>query len=213
MKKKRDTSEIERMGEADFAVESPLEEVPGKIADNEEKIKSENLEIRVEEVNIEELKKMLEEKKKEYDDIYDRLLRATADFENFKKRSEREKLDRIKFANEELIKDLLPVVDNLERALASSENTKDTEAIKRGIEIVLDQFIKILKKFGLNGYTSIGEKFDPNRHEAVEQVESTEHETNTIIDEFQKGYFLNGRLLRPALVSVTKYPEENLSSD
>jgi molecular chaperone GrpE len=213
MKKRREASKNDFAGAADFAVESPLEVVPGRSEESQKEMEQEKAEAEGEDVSIEELRKRLEEKEKEYEELYDRLLRATADFENFKKRSEREKLDRIKFAHEELMKELLPVVDNLERALASSEKTKDNEAIKKGIEIVLDQFLKTLKKFGLIGYASIGEKFDPHRHEAVEQVESTEHEANTVIDEFQKGYFLNGRLLRPALVAVTKHPDEPSSSD
>ena len=213
MKKKRGTPDVDNTDMADFAVESPLEEVSVKSAENEERVEAGKLAIREEALTIDELKKILEEKKKECGEIYDRFLRATADFENFKKRAEREKLDRIKFANEDLVRELLPVVDNLERALASSESSKDTESIRKGIEIVLEQFLKTLEKFGLVNYASLGEKFDPTRHEAVEQVESTEHEASTIINELQKGYFLNGRLLRPALVTVTKHPEEILSSD
>ena len=213
MKKKRDASEADNAGREDFAVESTLEEVSLKSAEHEKGVEAGKLEIREEALTVDELQKRLDEKKKEYEELYDRFLRATADFENFKKRAEREKLDRIKFANEDLARELLPVVDNLERALTSSESSKDTESIRQGIEIVLEQFLKTLKKFGLVSYASLGEKFDPTRHEAVEQVESTEHEASTIILEFQKGYFLNGRLLRPALVTVTKHPEEVLSSD
>ena len=213
MKKKRGTPDVDNAGMAGFAVESPLEEVPIKGTENEEGVEAGKLAIREEALTIDELQKRLDEKKKEYEELYDRFLRATADFENFKKRAEREKLDRIKFANEDLVRELLPVVDNLERALASSESSKNTESIRKGIEIILEQVLKTLKKFGLASYASLGEKFDPTRHEAVEQVESTEHEASTIINEFQKGYFLNGRLLRPALVTVTKHPEEVLSSD
>lgn len=213
MKKKRDASDVDNAGMEDFVVESPLEEVPLKSAENEQRVETGKLEIREETLTVDELQKRLDEKNKEYEELYDRFLRATADFENFKKRAEREKLDHIKFANEDLVRELLPVVDNLERALTSSESSKDTESIRKGIEIIMEQVLKTLKKFGLVSYASLGEKFDPTRHEAVEQVESTEHEASTIILEFQKGYFLNGRLLRPALVTVTKHPEEVLSSD
>lgn len=187
--------------------------------DNQERLMEKGLEETVreeiveEELSVEELKTRLAEKQEEYDKLYDRFLRVAADFENYKKRSEREKIERIRFANEELVKELLPVLDNLERAVAFSENSKDSEAIRKGVEIILDQFLKTLKKFGLNGYSSIGEKFDPTRHEAVEQVESTEYEANTVIEEYQKGYFFNGRLLRPALVAVTKSPEDFLPSE
>jgi molecular chaperone GrpE len=213
MKKKTGNVDRKNTAEKDFAVDSPLVEMQEVMAGEEEGGEKGKQEVRGEDLTIDELKKGLDEKKKEYEEIYDRLLRTTADFENFKKRAERERLEHIKFANEDLVRELLPVVDNLERALASLESAKDTEAIRKGIEIVLEQFYTILKKFGLTSYTSVGEKFDPTRHEAVEQVESTEHEANTVIDEFQKGYFLNGRLLRPALVTVTKHPEETLSSD
>ena len=213
MKKKRGTPDVDNTDMSGFAVESPLEEVPIKGTENEKGVEAGKLAIREEALTIDELQKRLDEKNKEYEDLYDRFLRATADFENFKKRAEREKLDRIKFANEDLVRELLPIVDNLERALASSESSKDTESIRKGIEIILEQVLKTLKKFGLISYASLGEKFDPTRHEAVEQVESTEHEASTIINELQKGYFLNGRLLRPALVTVTKHPEEVLSSD
>jgi molecular chaperone GrpE len=205
MKKKRDASDADNAGMEDFAVESTLEEVPIKRTENEKGVEAGKLEIREEALTVDELQKRLDEKKKEYEELYDRFLRATADFENFKKRAEREKIDHIKFANEDLVRELLPAVDNLERALTSS--------IRKGIEIILEQVLKTLKKFGLVSYASLGEKFDPTRHEAVEQVESTEHEASTIINELQKGYFLNGRLLRPALVTVTKHPEEILSSD
>jgi molecular chaperone GrpE len=213
MKKKRGTPDVDNTDMADFAVESPLEEVPIKGTEDEERVEAGKLAIREEALTIDELQKRLDEKNKEYEELYDRFLRATADFENFKKRAEKEKIDRIKFANEDLVRELLPIVDNLERALASSESSKDTESIRKGIEIILEQVLKTLKKFGLVSYASLGEKFDPTRHEAVEQVESTEHEASTIIHELQKGYFLNGRLLRPALVTVTKHPEEALSSD
>ena len=213
MKKKRDASDADNAGMEDFAVESPLEEVPIKSAENEKGVEARKLAIREEALTVDELQKRLDEKNKEYEELYDRFLRATADFENLKKRAEREKLDLVKFANEDLVRELLPAVDNLERALTSSESSKDTESIRQGIEIVLGQVLKTLKKFGLVSYASLGEKFDPTRHEAVEQVESTEHEAGTIIHELQKGYFLNGRLLRPALVTFTKHPEEALSSD
>jgi len=213
MKRRTKDSKLENTGEGEFTVESPLEEMPEKSLGDGGGEKEEKLEIEKKDFTIDELKKILEEKKKECEEIYDRLLRTTADFENFKKRAEREKLDYIKFANEDLLRELLLVVDNLERALVSSKDVKDNEAITKGIEMVVEQFFKILKKFGVTSFTSLGEKFDPSRHEAVEQVESTEHEVNTVIGELQKGYFLNDRLLRPALVTVTRYPDETISSD
>jgi len=153
----------------------------------------------------EELKKQLQAREKEAAENFDRLLRTQAEFENYKKRMERERTDTIKFCNENLIRDLLPIVDNLEMALKHGETSSpnNSKSLIEGVEMVLNQFMKSLEKFGVTSFSSVGEKFDPNRHEAMMQVESDEHETNSVISELQKGYFLNDRLLRPAKVTVT----------
>lgn len=157
-------------------------------------------------VKIKGLKEKLKEKEEEVKTIYDRLLRTQAEFENYKKRTEKEKSDLLKYANEEIIKELIHTVDNLEIAIKHARESNQSEGIIEGIEIILKQLLKSLERFGVKGFASVGEKFDPNRHEAVIQVESAEHEPNTIIAESQKGYFLHDRLLRPALVTVTKTP-------
>jgi molecular chaperone GrpE len=156
----------------------------------------------------EELKVQLHVKEKEAAENFDRLLRTQAEFENYKKRMERERADTIRFCNENLIRDLLPIVDNLEMALKHGENSSpnNSKSLIEGVEMVLNQFMKSLEKFGVTSFSSVGEKFDPNRHEAMMQVESDEHEINSVISEFQKGYFLNDRLLRPAKVTVTASP-------
>ena len=92
-------------------------------------------------------------------------------------------------------------------AIKHASESDQSESISEGMEIILKQFLKSLERFGVKGFVSIGETFNPNRHEAMIQVESAEHEANTIIAESQKGYFLHGRLLRPALVSVTRAPQ------
>jgi molecular chaperone GrpE len=150
----------------------------------------------------EELKAQLEAKKKEEQDNFDRFLRAKAELENYKKRIEKEKAETIKYCNENIIREILPVVDNLEMALEHGRKSNNLKSLIEGVEIVLNQFLNGLEKFGLAGFSSIGEEFDPNRHEAMMQVESDEHDPNSIISEFQKGYFLNERLLRPAKVTV-----------
>jgi len=149
-------------------------------------------------------KEKLKEKEEEVKTLYDRLLRTQAEFENYKKRTEKEKSDLLKYASEEIIREVLQTVDSLEVAIKHARESNQSESITEGIEIILKQLLKSLERFGVRGFVSIGEKFDPNRHEAVVQVESAEHEPSTIIAESQKGYFLNDRLLRPALVTVTK---------
>ena len=153
------------------------------------------------------LKKKLEEKEEEVKTLYDKLLRTQAEFENYKKRIEKEKSDLRKYAGEGILKEIIHTVDNLEIAIKHASESDQSESISEGMEIILKQLLKSLERFGVKGFVSIGETFDPNRHEAMIQVESAEHEANTIIAESQKGYFLHGRLLRPALVSVTRAPQ------
>ncbi len=153
-----------------------------------------------------ELKAALEKKDVENKELYDRLLRSMADFDNHKKRVSKEKDDLIRYGNEKLVREFLPVIDNFERALGQAENAPASQALKEGIEMILKQFISVLEKFGVKSFSSIGQSFDPNKHEAMVQQESAEHENNTVISEFQKGYYLHDRLLRPALVAVAKSP-------
>jgi molecular chaperone GrpE len=144
-----------------------------------------------------------EEAKKNWD-LY---LRERADLENYRKRMQREKEDLARFANEGILREILPVLDNLERAVdhARQENGGG-EALLQGVELTLDHFRKALGKFGVSPVESVGRPFDPAFHEAMGQVESTQHPPNTVAQELQKGYLLNDRLLRPALVMIAKAP-------
>ena len=155
---------------------------------------------------IEELRKKLEEKEKEAKENHDRLLRMAADLENFKKRAAKEKEDYLKFANEDLIKAILPFVDNLERAVSHAEKVEDTGVMIEGVRLTIQQIHQALNKFGLSSFESVGKPFDPAVHEAMLAVETDQHEPNQVLEEFQKGYLLNDRLLRPATVSVSKLP-------
>ena len=114
----------------------------------------------------------------------------------------------MKYANEELAKEMLRTIDNLEMALDHAREDNQSESITEGIEIILKQLLQSLERFGVKGFNAVGERFDPTRHEAVIQVESAEHEPDTVVAESQKGYFLRDRLLRPALVTVSKLPHD-----
>ena len=162
------------------------------------------------EKEIEELKKKLEEKEKEFKEHHDRLLRLAADFENYKKRTTREKEDWTKFANEDLIKAILPFIDNLERAVNHAQKVADTGVLIEGVRLTLQQLLQALNKFGLSSFESVGKPFDPAKHEAMLVVETNQHEPNQVVEEFQKGYLLNDRLLRPATVSVSKSREKEV---
>jgi len=163
-----------------------------------------------EEKEVEELKRTIEEKEKEIKEKHDRLLRMAADMENLKKRAAREKEDWIKFANEDLIKSILPFIDNLERAINHSEKVADTGVMIEGIRLTLQQLLQALTKFGLSPFESSGKPFDPAIHEAMLVVETDQYEPNQVVEEFQKGYLLNDRLLRPATVSVSKPPQKEI---
>ncbi len=157
---------------------------------------------------IEELKKKLEEKEKEIKGHHDRLLRLAADFDNYKKRAAKEKEDWTRFANEDLIRAILPFIDNLERAVNHAEKTADTGVLIEGVRLTIQQLLQGLNRFGLSAFESVGKPFDPTVHEAMLVVETDQHEPNQVVEEFQKGYLLNDRLLRPATVSVSKAPEK-----
>jgi molecular chaperone GrpE len=138
----------------------------------------------------------------------ERALRTAADAENFKKRLQREKEEQARYANETLVRELLPVIDNLERALQHSAIAPNQEGLLEGLNMTLKGFLDTLARFGCTALEAIGKTFDPNFHEAVSQEESSKVEPNTVLKELQKGYMLKERLLRPAMVIVSKPASE-----
>jgi molecular chaperone GrpE len=153
------------------------------------------------------LRENLEAKEKEANENYDRYLRQVAELENFRKRANRERDEAIRFANEALVKDLLPVVDNLERAVAHAKDGGNGKPLVEGVEMVLRGFFDTLAKHGVVPIAAVGQRFDPEKHEAMAQIESGTYEPDTVVEEYHKGYLLRDRLLRPALVSVAKTPK------
>ena len=151
---------------------------------------------------IDDLKKKLEEKEKEAADNYDKYLRAIAELDNYRKRAARERTDIIKYGKEDIIKDILPFMDSLDRAL--EHDTGDIKAFKDGVALIREQLLGCLKKHGVEKIEAAGKDFDPNFHEALMQTGSDQHEDNKIVSEMEKGYLLNGRLLRPSRVCVCK---------
>ncbi|MBT8406749.1 MAG: nucleotide exchange factor GrpE [Deltaproteobacteria bacterium] len=139
-------------------------------------------------------------------EVEERVLRTAADAENFKKRLQREKEEQTRYANEAFMRDLLPVIDNLKRALEHSEAGSSKASLIEGLNMTLKGFVDTMGRLGCNPVKAVGEIFDPNFHEAVSQEHSTKHEANTVLRELQKGYTLKERLLRPAMVVVSKRP-------
>jgi molecular chaperone GrpE len=154
-----------------------------------------------------QIRQQLEAKEKEAQANYDRYLRQVAELENYKKRTARDKEETARLANESLMKDMLPIVDNLERAVAHAQGGGNGKPLVEGVEMVLRGLIDMLGKHGLVQISAVGQPFDPERHEAMAQVESVSHAPNTVVEEYHKGYLLFDRLLRTALVSVAKTPE------
>jgi molecular chaperone GrpE len=152
------------------------------------------------------LQARLSEKEKEASAHHDKFLREKAEVENFKKRVQREKAEALRFANEPLIHDLLPVIDNLERAAEHAQGGGNGQPLVEGVKLVLQAFLDVLQKHGISRVEAQGEVFDPTKHEALAQVESSTHPPNTVVAEHHRGYFLHDRLLRPALVTVAKPP-------
>jgi len=157
---------------------------------------------------IDELKQKMEEKEKELGESRARLLYQQADFENFKKLKAKEKQEALKFGNETLVKELLPVIDNLERAIQHGCKTEDARAIVEGVELTLNSFLKVLEKFGVTRVEALEREFDPNVHEAIAQEAREDKTPGTVVTELQKGYIMDGRLLRPSMVTVAKSSEE-----
>lgn len=151
-----------------------------------------------------EMQEVLVQTQKEAKDMFDRLARVSADFDNFKKRQTKEKAEAIKFANEGVIKEILPVLDNLQRALAAA--AAEDGSLVDGVKIVAKQLEDVLGKFGVVGFDALGKPFDPARHEAVGSRPDAEVPAQHVSEEFQRGFMLHGRLLRPALVVVSMGP-------
>jgi molecular chaperone GrpE len=155
--------------------------------------------------SIKDLEEKLAAMEREAKENYDRFLRVSAEFENYKKRSNREMGDFRKYANESIIKELLPVIDNLERALNLSAGDNGSKAdILEGVKLTLKEILKVLEKFNVRPIESVDQVFDPNFHQAVMQKESGDHPEQTVIEELQKGYMIHDRLLRAAMVVVSK---------
>jgi len=162
--------------------------------------------------------KVMEEKveslENEAKETHDRLLRVSAEFENYKKRAAREMNDFRKFANESFVKAMLPVIDNLDRAIESSNNEKHTDSsVVVGVNMTLKEILKVLEQFGVKRFDSLGDTFDPGLHQAVMQEETDRHAENSVVKELQKGYMIHDRLLRPAMVVVSKKSENRKKKD
>ncbi len=194
-KKKKDPVVVDESIENEIEVES-------EVSTDENGSEEENDLAELDPVKI--LEKDLLETKNELTEQKDKFIRLQAETDNFRKRLSREKEEFSQYANERLFKELLPIFDNFERALEDPSN--DIKNLKEGLEMILKQFSSFLEKEKVEPIEAIGIKFDPMIHEVLTSEESSEHEENTIISQFVKGYTINNRVIRPSQVVISKKP-------
>jgi molecular chaperone GrpE len=186
---------------ANESIESETE-IESEVSIDENGTEEENDLVELDPVKI--LEKDLLDAKNALTEQKDKFVRLQAETDNFRKRLSREKEEFSQYANERLFKELLPIFDNFERALGDPSN--DIKSLKEGLEMILKQFSSFLEKERVEPIEAIGEKFDPMIHEVLTSEESSEHEENTIISQFVKGYMINNRVIRPSQVVISKKP-------
>lgn len=146
-------------------------------------------------------------KEEELKALNDKYLRQAAEFDNYKRLAQRDQRDQIRFGNEQLLRELLPVVDNLERAIKAAKGAKSSEGLIQGVDLTLKQLQGVLGKFGVQSIPTMGQPFDPSGHQAVATVPSSQVPDQHVVEEFQRGYRLHDRILRPAMVTVSSGAE------
>jgi len=157
---------------------------------------------------LQRLEERLDGLQKERDELFDKLQRVMADYANFQKRSSRQISDSVAYEKENIIRTLLPVLDNFDRTLEKSHAAESVEVVLEGIRIIYDQMNDILASHGVEQIQTLDETFDPARHEAMLRREEPDKPDHAILEEFQKGYQLNGRVIRPSKVVVNRIEAE-----
>lgn len=200
----RQDSVVEEKSTEQYITKDSQEELEENLQDKGEAEAQKEKEVPLEKMTKAQLLGKIEEIQKSAQENFDLYLRSQAEMENIKKRFQKEKEDLIKYSNESLIKQLLHVVDSLEKAISHSQDENSVNALREGLELTLKGLLDVLKKAGVERVEALGETFDPNYHEAVLEQEDENLGPGKIVQEFQKGYVLNNRLIRPAMVIVSK---------
>ncbi len=169
-----------------------------------EKKHKDRKEARALEKELHELSSQVEQLQRENQDLLAKLQRVSADYANFQKRAPKQISEALGYEKEKIVKSLLPAMDNFEHTLSHAESAEDVEAVVKGVKIIYDQMLDILKAHDAEPISALGEKFDPAFHQAMLQKADEEKEDGVVLEEFQKGYKLNGRVIRPAKVVVNK---------
>lgn len=201
--KKLDKSKPRPVKKVSTKKASSKKAVSKKIAAQKAKKKKKPRREPAKEMQMRELRNEVKKEQEASKDYRDKCLRALADLANYRKRVRQERQIASEASNDRLIYEILPVLDNFARALEAA-NSKDGESFKQGIELIYNMLRAVLEQEGVKDFCSVGEEFNPARHEAIYALESKDHPAQTIINEIQKGYMRNDRLLRPAQVTVSK---------
>ena len=157
---------------------------------------------------MEQLRAQIEELQKEKEEVFSQLQRVGADYANFQKRAPKQIADTISYEKERIIKSLLPALDNFEHTLQNAHAAEEPDVLIKGVQIIYDQMLDILKSHGVEQIEALGEVFEPALHEAMTRRAEADQEDGVVLEEFQKGYKLNGRVIRPSKVIVNKLPSE-----
>lgn len=198
MEEKHDTAHVEDKQVDNMEKEPDVEVLEPKNEEIEQEPSSDG-----NDESVKALEEKLTKLQQEKDDLYNKLLRIQAEYDNFKKRTQKEKQSELKYKSQDIVNELLPAIDNFERAL-QVEVSDETASFVEGMTMVYRQIKDALKSQGVEEIESVGKEFDPNIHHAVMQVDDEEQESNIILEEMQKGYMLKDRVIRPAMVKVNK---------
>jgi molecular chaperone GrpE len=164
--------------------------------------------LKTDQSEAEQLRAEIHDLQSQKDEFFEKLQRLSADYANFQKRGQKQIADTIAYEKEKIIKTLLPALDNFEHTLQNANSAEDVQAFVKGVRIIYDQMLDILKSHGIEQIMALGEKFDPALHEAIMQKTDPAAQDSAVLEEFQKGYKLNGRVIRPTKVIVNKLPSE-----
>lgn len=170
-------------------------------------------EVKALEKELKELEEKIESLEGEKAELFDKLQRVSADYANFQKRAPKQIAEAIAYEKEIIVKSLLPAMDNFEHTLEKAGSAESIEAVLKGVQIIYDQMLDMLKSHNAEKINALGEKFDPNLHQAIMQKEDVRKEDGIVLEVFQAGYKLNGRVIRPAKVIVNKLSEQQSNEE
>lgn len=185
--------------------QSGLDEVVEKVDETEHDIEEQSADDQSnEESELQAATRTIEELKKQLEEAENKQLRVQADFENFRRRLLNEKQATEKYRAQSIATELLPALDNFERALKLAQRDDSTRSFIQGMEMIYKSIMEALKKEGVEPIESVAQPFDPHLHQAVMQEQTDDYDSNIVIEEFQKGYMLKDRVIRPAMVKVSE---------